>query len=371
MTKIKTLVEEFGRARMIILVFLLFLLAIGPIFGVSRVASLNDMLIRFAMNCVLVLSMVPMIQSGCGLNFGIPLGLISGLLGEAIIWEYNLSPAIGFIAALLLSALIGAILGVAYGALLNRIRGDEMVIATYVGYAIIYFMNMMWLTLPFKNPSSVQGYAGEGLRVTISLDDHWLHVFDDWPYLFPYVDPDSGKTIYNTIRIPEHLNGELTYQAFKIPVGTLLLFAVLAILMWLFFRSKTGTAITAVGSNSEYARAGGISINGMRMTSVVISTAVAAMGMVIYGQTYGFAQFYTAPQAFTFPTIAAILLGGASINKATIPNVILGTLLFQGVLTLTPSVINSAIKLDISEVIRMVVTNGLIVIALTRKGKKA
>lgn len=33
------------------------------------------------MNGVMVLAMVPMIQSGCGLNFGLPLGIIAGLLG--------------------------------------------------------------------------------------------------------------------------------------------------------------------------------------------------------------------------------------------------------------------------------------------------
>ncbi|MDO5033563.1 MAG: ABC transporter permease [Eubacteriales bacterium] len=361
MTKLKNAVENFGRARMIILVFLVALLLFAPAVGVSRVASLNDMLTRFAMNAVLVLSMVPMIQSGCGLNFGVPLGLVSGLLAEAIIWEYNLPGALGFILAMLLGALIGAIMGMFYGFILNRIRGDEMVIATYVGYAIIYFMNMMWLTLPFKNPSSVQGYAGEGLRVTISLDNHWLHVFDDWPG-----KPGEGIVL----KIPEFLNGEWTTQNFKIPVGTLLLFAFLAFLMWLFFRSKTGTAMTAVGSNPMYAMAGGINIKKMRMASVVLSTSIAAVGMIIYGQTYGFAQFYTAPQFFTFPTVAAILLGGASLNKASIANVVLGTFLFQGVLTLTPSVINSAIKLDMSEVIRMIITNGLIIIALTRKGKK-
>lgn len=361
MTKLKHAVQSFGRARMIILIFLVVLLLIAPVFGVSRVASLNDMLTRFAMNSVLVLSMVPMIQSGCGLNFGVPLGLVSGLLAEAIIWEYNIPGAKGFTLAMLLGALIGAIMGMFYGFILNRIRGDEMVIATYVGYAIIYFMNMMWLTLPFKNPSSVQGYAGEGLRVTISLDNHWIHVFDDWPG-----KPGEGVVL----KIPEFLNGQWTVQDFKIPVGTLLLFAFLAFLMWLFFRSKTGTAMTAVGSNPIYAMAGGINIKKMRMSSVVISTSMAAIGMIIYGQTYGFAQFYTAPQFFTFPTVAAILLGGASLNKASITNVILGTFLFQGVLTLTPSVINSAIQLDMSEVIRMIITNGLIIIALTRKGKK-
>ena len=65
--------------------------------------------------------------------------------------------------------------------------------------------------------------------------------------------------------------------------------------------------------------------------------------------------------------VAAILLGGASVNKASMLNVIVGTFLFQGILTMTPSVINSLIQTDMSEVIRIIVSNGMILYALTRK----
>ena len=70
-----------------------------------------------------------------------------------------------------------------------------------------------------------------------------------------------------------------------------------------------------------------------------------------------------------FPAIAAILIGGASVNKATIINVIIGTFLFQGILTMTPSVVNGIIKTDMSETIRIIVSNGMILYALTRKGE--
>jgi hypothetical protein len=69
--------------------------------------------------------------------------------------------------------------------------------------------------------------------------------------------------------------------------------------------------------------------------------------------------------------VAAILIGGASINKASIVNVLVGTFLFQGLLTMTPSVINSILQTDMSEVIRMIVSNGMILYALTRKMKVA
>jgi simple sugar transport system permease protein len=69
------------------------------------------------------------------------------------------------------------------------------------------------------------------------------------------------------------------------------------------------------------------------------------------------------------PAVSAILIGGASVNKASILNVVIGTFLFQGIVTMTPSVMNSMIHTDMSEVIRIVVSNGMILYALTRKAE--
>jgi simple sugar transport system permease protein len=296
------------------------------------------------MSSIMVLSMVPMIQSGCGLNFGIPVGLIAGMMGAVVSLEFNLVGAPGIIVAFLVGITFAAIFGFLYGVLLNRVKGDEMIIATYVGFSFVFLMNIMWLILPFKNPASVQGFKGEGLRTTISLQDYWAHQL-------------SG--IFQ-IEITKYL---------IIPTGMILFFAFMALLVWAFFKTKTGTAMTAVGSNPDYARASGISINKMRIISVMLSTMIAAVGMVVYQQSFGFVQMFNAPLAFVFPSVAAILLGGASVNKASITNVIIGTILFQGILTMTPSVINSAINIDVSETLRVIVSNGMIVYALTRKAR--
>ncbi len=48
----------------------------------------------------MVLAMVPMIRSGCGLNFGLPLGIIGGILGILISIEMELTGMSGFLAAL-------------------------------------------------------------------------------------------------------------------------------------------------------------------------------------------------------------------------------------------------------------------------------
>ena len=107
----------------------------------------------------------------------------------------------------------------------------------------------------------------------------------------------------------------------------------------------------------------------MRTVSVMLSTMLGAVGILVYQQSFGFIQLYQAPLYMAFPAIAALLIGGASVNKASMVNVLVGTLLFQGILTMTPSVINSILQTDMSEVIRIVLSNGMILYALTRKTK--
>lgn len=344
MVAINSFIKNFGWPRVIIGLFLVALFVAAPFFGVRLDTSLNDVIVRFGMSSIMVLSMVPMIQSGCGLNFGIPVGLVAGMIGAVVSLEFNLVGAPGIIVAMLVGILFAAIFGWVYGELLNRVKGDEMIIATYVGFSFVFFMNMMWLVLPFRNPASVLGFKGEGLRTTISVQEYWIHAISD----------------FMKIEVNNYL---------IIPTGMLLFFAFMSFLVWGFFKTKMGTAMTAVGSNPDYARASGISIDKMRTISVILSTMLAAVGMVVYQQSFGFIQMYNSPLAFVFPSVAAVLLGGASVNKATIMHVIIGTFMFQGILTMTPSVINSAINIDVSEIIRIIVSNGLIVYALTRKAR--
>ena len=68
-------------------------------------------------------------------------------------------------------------------------------------------------------------------------------------------------------------------------------------------------------------------------------------------------------------TGTAMTTVGYYLKKASIINVIVGTFLFQCILTMTPSVINSMLQTDMSEVIRIIVSNGMILYALTRVTK--
>ncbi len=355
MTPLQAMTASFGLPRMIITGFLLLLLVTAPFVGVDLPTQITNIINRFSWNAVLVLAMVPMIHAGCGLNFGLPLAIICGLLGGTLSIQLGFTGAMSFVMAVLIATPFAVLLGGGYGLLLNRIKGGEMMIATYVGFSVMSFFCMMWLLLPYSSPTMVYGLSGNGLRPTISLDGFYNQT------LARLLEIDFAK-IAATLHI-----GLGPLERIKIPTGSLIAFALLAFLMWAFLHTKTGTAMTAVGSNAAFARAAGINVDRTRMLSVIMSTCLGAMGVLMYQQGFGFIQLYNAPNNLTMPTVAAILIGGASVNKASIPNVIIGTILYQGIVTMTPTVMNSAIHMDMSEVIRIIVSNGMILYALTRK----
>ena len=339
--RLKGFAESFGLPRLIIAGFLMLLLIVSPFVGADLPTQISNIINRFSWNGILVLAMVPMVHSGCGLNFGLPLGIISGLLGATLSIELGFTGSMSFFMAAILATPFALVFGSLYGWLLNKIKGGEMMIATYVGFSSVSMMCMMWLLLPYHSPNMVWGMAGKGLRTTISLEGYYTQAL--------------AKILQINI-------GNLS-----IPTGAILFFALLAFGMWAFLHTKTGTAMTAVGSNPEFARSAGINVNKIRLISVVMSTWLAAIGILVYEQGFGFIQLYMAPFYMALPAVSAILIGGATVNKASVTNVIIGTILFQGIVTMTPTVMNNMIHLDMSEVIRIIVSNGMILYALTRK----
>ena len=90
MRNLRQLVTDFGWPRIIIFLFLVLLFVGAPFVRVRIDASISDVLNRFGQNGLFVLAMVPMIQSGCGLNFGLSIGIIAGLLGATLSVQFGL-----------------------------------------------------------------------------------------------------------------------------------------------------------------------------------------------------------------------------------------------------------------------------------------
>lgn len=345
---IKEFVRDFGLPRLIILGFFLFLCGLALVLELDFAELMSSTLVRIGMNGVLVLAMLPAITSGIGPNFGVSLGILCGLIGSLLAIEFRLDGFTNFFAAIFFSIPFAVAVGYGYGWLLNRVKGSEMMLATFVGFSAVSVMKIAWLILPLKSPEMAWP-IGRGLRVTVSLENRQLS---------------------------QLLNSFLAFKIgdLVIPTGLLLFFLFCCLLMWLFMRTKAGIGMATAGSNPRFAEAAGINVNQNRILGTIVSTILGAVGILVYAQSYGFLQLYEGPMFMPFVAVAAILIGGASIKKANIAHVIVGTFLFQGILVVAMPVANTVTNIlptdmtSMAEISRIIIQNGIILYALTQTG---
>ena len=336
------IIKALGMPRLIIGMFFILLCIVALLCDLSLPGLMSSTLVRMGMNSILVLAMVPGIQSGIGLNLGLPIGIVGGLIGGLMAIEYQIGGWWGFLFASVVGMAIAAVCGWAYGWLLNRLKGSEMSVTTYVGFSIVSLMCIAWLVLPFDS-LELRWPLGTGLRNTIGMESSFGHILDN------FLAFSIGK--------------------FTVPTGLLLFMALCCFLVWLFMRSKTGIAMRAVGTNQRFAEATGTNVDRMRTIGTMLSTMLGALGILVYSQSYGFMQLYTAPRQMGFVAASAILIGGASTSRCKISHVLIGTFLFQGVLTLGMPVANALVpQSTISETMRILISNGIILYALTKSG---
>lgn len=337
------LIDKLGIPRVIIGVFFILLCFMTLWYDLSLSTLLSNTIVRMGMNAIMVLAMVPGIQCGISLNLGLPIGLVAGLIGGLLTIELGIPGWGGFLFAIVSGSALAAVCGYLYALMLNRLKGSEMSVTTYVGFSIVSLMCIAWLVLPFKS-LKLRWPLGTGLRNTIGLDGtNFRHILNDF----------------------------LAFQVgdFTIPTGLLLFMLFSCFVVWMFSRSRTGQAMQAVGNNPRFAESVGINVDKMRIIGTVFSTVLGAVGILVYSQSYGFMQLYTAPRQMGFIAASAILIGGASTSRCKISHVLIGTFLFQGVLTLGMPVANVLVPgSTISETLRILISNGIILYALTKSG---
>ena len=337
------LIDKLGIPRVIIGVFFILLCFMTLWYDLSLSTLLSNTIVRMGMNAIMVLAMVPGIQCGISLNLGLPIGLVAGLIGGLLTIELGIPGWGGFLFAIVSGSALAAVCGYLYALMLNRLKGSEMSVTTYVGFSIVSLMCIAWLVLPFKS-LKLRWPLGTGLRNTIGLDGtNFRHILNDF----------------------------LAFQIgdFTIPTGLLLFMLFSCFVVWMFSRSRTGQAMQAVGNNPRFAESVGINVDKMRIIGTVFSTVLGAVGILVYSQSYGFMQLYTAPRQMGFIAASAILIGGASTSGCKISHVLIGTFLFQGVLTLGMPVANVLVPgSTISETLRILISNGIILYALTKSG---
>lgn len=316
---------------------------IGIIYsGFSFTAIANEMMTRLARNSFLVISLLIPIMAGMGLNFGMTLGAMAGEIGLILVADWQIWGIPGLILAAIISIPISILLGLMCGKLLNRAKGREMI----TSYIISFFVNglyqlvvlyMMGPIIPIAH-NTLKLPRGYGIRNTVSL--------------LP-----MRQSIDNALAI--YVGGV------KIPVLTLIIIVLACLFIIWFRKTKLGQDMRAVGQDMEVARDAGINVERTRIISMVISTVFAGFGMIIYLQNLGNFPTYSAHTNVGMFCIAALLVGGASVEKASIGNVFLGVILFHTMFIVAPSA-GTKIAGDsmIGEYFRVFVSYAVITVAL-------
>lgn len=339
--KFKSFIDRIGIPTFAVGLLLLVILIAAAALKQSIPTLISDILNRVGMNGLLVLAMVPAIKSGTGPNFALPIGIEGGLMALICCMQLDLSGWTLLFAAMALAIVFCTILGWIYGKLMNAVKGAEMTIATYSGFSIVALFNILWLALPFSN-RKMGWMLGSGLRETIQLDN------------------------FGAAQIVSDL-GKFTVAGISVPTGTLLLLVAGCLAVNWYFKSRQGIAVYAVGENPRFAEAAGLDINKARIRANILSTVIAGLGIIIYDQGYGFVQLYNGPLNMAFPAVAAILVGGATASKASTRNVLIGVVLFQGLMTSAMPVMNQIFTgTDLSDIMRIIIQNGVILYALTK-----
>ena len=313
-----------------------------PISGFSTSYLINEIITRLGRNAFLILSLLIPIMAGMGLNFGMTLGAMAAEIALIFVSDWQIWGIPGVVLAMIVSIPISVFLGWMCGTILNHAKGREMV----TSYIISYFLNgiyqlvvlyMMGSIIPIKH-INIRLPRGYGIRNTVSL-------------------LNMRQCLDNALA--------LRIKGVKIPVLTLLIIAGMCLVIVWFRRTKLGQDMRAVGQDMEVARSAGIAVERTRIISIIISTVLAGFGMVIYLQNMGNIATYSSHSQIGMFCIAALLVGGASVDKASIGNVFLGVILFHLMFIVAPKA-GAVITGDsmIGEYFRVFVSYAVITIAL-------
>lgn len=332
-----------------ILTFLAVLVAKIPILFLF-----SEIVRRLSRNTFLVLALIIPVVAGLGLNFAIVLGAMAAQAALFFVVDWGITGLRGILLAMVISSVISIFLGWVAGKTLNKAKGREMITSMILGFFAngvyqLIFLFFVGSLIPFKKTDFLLP-QGVGLRNTVDL--------------FGIVDGALNDLL--TVNI-----GFIT-----IYVVPLIFVVGLCLLLTFLLKTKLGQDFKAVGQDMHIARTAGIDVDKTRIIAVILSTVFASIGQVIYLQDIGTINTYNSHEQIGLFSIAALLVGGASVKKANIWNAILGVILFHALFVVAPSAGNRLFgQPQIGEFFREFIAYAVIAFALamhgwrSRKGK--
>lgn len=338
-------------------------LILSVTFTVISGRPMNDILFqimsRLVRNLFIVLSLIIPIVSGMGINFAITIGAMAAQVGMLLAINWSLTGLGGILVAALITAPLAGVFGFLIGSLLNRMKGQETIGSLILGYFAngayqLLFLFVFGLIIPLSSKVTIVGATGVRNTLDLTINglqgavDNVLRLhFGTALYIVSGVIVLGAVALYLTNKmsrkrfiallvLPAVLCGvyslpmiSVHFSNVYVPVLTFVFIALLCLFNAGIMKTRLGQQFRAVGQNRSVANAAGINVNRVRLIAIMVSTVFAGWGQILFIQNLGTLQTYSAHEMVGLYAGAAILVGGASINRATNAQAIIGCLLFH------------------------------------------
>lgn len=390
--------REFARNNVVTIMFILVCAVCMMFSGYKPSYVMYELFGRLSRNAFIVLALIIPIVAGMGINFAITIGAMAAQIACILVLEWGLQGFPSFLAAAALTVPMAAVFGFGVGKVLNKMKGQEMIGGLILGYFANGLYQLLCLfifdnIIPINNPNlTIKGSSGIANTIDLSkkggmggtLEQLWQLPVDQAALVFALVI--AVCLLIGHVRSHRKDNRKLALQLgglavvcllmqlpvmkelfamVKVPMATFGIVALLCLFNVLLMRTRLGQQFRAVGQNRTVANAAGINVDKVRIIAIVISTVLAGWGQLIFVQNLGAFQTYGAADQVGLYAGAAILVGGASVARATNMQALLGTVLFHLMFILAPAAGKNLFgDAAIGEYFRVFMCYGVIALAL-------
>ena len=388
-----------GLRNNIVTIMFIVLCAICMAFsGYTPSYVLYELFGRLSRNMFIVLSLIIPIIAGMGINFAITIGAMAAQIACILVLEWGV-PGIGGLAlTALLTVPLASVFGFFIGKLLNKMKGQEMIGGMILGYFANGLYQLLCLfifdnIIPINNPNlTITGSSGIANTMDLTRDGGMAGTLERlWRLpanqaalvfaaviavilIISYVRSHRKNARVLAIQLAALVIAAAVMQLeavkslfsmVQIPMATFGIVALLCLMNVAIMRTRLGQQFRAVGQNRVVANEAGINVDRVRIIAIVISTVLAGWGQLIFVQNMGAFQTYGAHEQVGLYAGAAILVGGASVVRATNTQALIGTVLFHLMFILAPAAGKNLFgDAAIGEYFRVFICYGVIAVAL-------
>ncbi len=358
----KTIAAVRGNVREYIVTYVFLILSVILVIYSGRPMTdiLQQVMGRLSRNLFVVLALIIPIIAGMGINFAITIGAMAAQIGLLLAINWEIKGILGLLVAAGITLPLGAVFGFLIGSLLNKMKGQETIGSLILGYFAngayqLLFLFIFGKLIPLSEKVTIVGATGVANTLNLTgqvglhtaLDGLWRVPFGTALYGVSAIVLLGAVLLFAAKKMSRNrfillsavaVGSVLLYQiptvqkAFSmanVPVVTFLVVAVLCLFNVAIMKTRLGQKFRAVGQSRTVANASGINVNRVRVIAIMISTVLAGWGQIIFIQNLGTLQTYSAHEMVGLYAGAAILVGGAPLNKATNGQAIVGCVLFH------------------------------------------